>query len=128
MSIQIRMNWLIASIDNLTNLIKISTPQPVVSHITVDTNKTLTLNLKSISYSSFYVHLTSDLSNIVFQKPIINGCYTIYIYDTGQIVRKHLGTNIMSNLKGDTMVNGVFSVSVHFDGRNYLLNFTNYTN
>ena len=127
MSVQIRMNWIIASIDNLTNLIKISTPQPVVSHITVDTNKTLTINLKSISYSSFYVHLTSDLSNIVFQKPIINGCYTIYIYGTGQIVRKHLGTNIMSNLKGDTMVNGVFSVSVHFDGRNYLLNFTNYT-
>ena len=127
MSIQIRMNWLIASIDNLTNLIKISTPQPVVSHITVDTNKTLTINFKSISYSSFYVHLTSDLSNIVFQKPIINGCYTIYIYGTGQIVRKHLGTNIMTNLKGDTMVNGVFSVSVHFDGRNYLLNFTNYT-
>ena len=127
MSIQIRMNWLIASIDNLTNLIKISTPQPVVSHITIDTNKTLTLNFKSISYSLFYVHLTSDLSNIVFQKPIINGCYTIYIYGTGQIVRKHLGTNIMSNLKGDTMINGVFSVSVHFDGRNYLLNFTNYT-
>ena len=127
MSIQIRMNWLIASIDNLTNLIKISTPQPVVSHITVDTNKTLTINLKSISHSSFSVQLTSDLSNIVFQKPIINGCYTIYIYGTGQIVRKHLGTNIRTNLKGDTMVNGVFSVSVHFDGRNYLLNFTNYT-
>ena len=103
MSIQIRMNWLIASIDNLTNLIKISTPQPVVSHITVDTNTTLTLNFKSTSYLSFSVHLTSDLSNIVFQKPIINGCYTIYIYGTGQIVRKHLGTNIMSNLKGDTM-------------------------
>ena len=127
MSVQIRMNWIIASIDNLTNLIKISTPQPVVSHITIDTNKTLTLNFKSTSYLSFSVHLTSDLSNIVFQKPTINGCYTIYIYGTGQIVRKHLGTNIMTNLKGDTMVNGVFSVSVHFDGRNYLLNFTNYT-
>ena len=127
MSVQIRMNWLISSIDNLTNLIKISTPQPVISQLTIDTNKTLTLNFKSISYSSFSVQLTSDLSNIVFQKPIINGCYTIYIYGTGQIVRKHLGTNIMSNLKGDTMVNGVFSVSVHFDGRNYLLNFTNYT-
>ena len=45
MSVQIRLNWIIASIDNLTNLIKISTPQPVVTHITVDTNKTLTINL-----------------------------------------------------------------------------------
>ena len=116
MSVQIRLNWIIASIDNLTNLIKISTPQPVISQLTIDTNKTLTLNFTSISYSSFSIQLTSDLSNIVFQKPIINGCYTIYIYGTGQIVRKHLGTNILTNLKGDTMINGVFSVSVHFDG------------
>ena len=94
MSVQIRLNWIIASIDNLTKILKNTTPQPVVSQLTIDTNKTLTINLKSISYSSFYVHLTSDLSNIVFQKPIINGCYTIYIYGTGQIVRKHLGTNM----------------------------------
>ena len=66
MSVQIRLNWIIASIDNLTNLIKISTPQPVVSQLTIDTNKTLTINFKSISYSSFSVQLTSDLLNIVF--------------------------------------------------------------
>ena len=106
---------------------KTSTPQPIISHLTMDTTSTLTINFNSISYSSFLIQLKSDLSNIVFQKPIINGCYTIYIYGTGQIVRKHLGTNIMTNLRGDTMINGVFSVSVHFDGINYLLNFTNYT-
>ena len=106
---------------------KTSTPQPIISHLTMDTTSTLTINFNSISYSSFLIQLKSDFSNIVFQKPIINGCYTIYIYGTGQIVRKHLGTNIMTNLRGDTMINGVFSVSVHFDGIHYLLNFTNYT-
>ena len=131
MSFQIRLNWLIASVENMMTTMKASTPQPVISQltmdITVDTTSTLTINFKSIPYSSFSVNLTSDLSNIIFQKPVLNGYYTLYIYGTGQIVRKHLGTNIMTNLKGDIMINGVFSVNVHYDGTNYMMNFTNYT-
>ena len=127
MSAQIRFNWIIASIDNLTSLLRNSTPQPTTINLITGLNSSLKINFCSIPCSTFSIYLTSDLTNIIFQNPIINGSYTIYVYGTGQIVRKHLGTNIMTNLKGDIRVNGVFSVSVHFDGINYLLNFTNYT-
>ena len=122
-----RYNTLVTSLDRVVLLLKSSSPQTIINSIIIS-NNIATIDLQNKSCHSFRINLTSELTNIIFINPMVNGNYIIYIYGSNKIIKKHLGSNIMTNLKGDTMVNGVFIVSVNFDGINYFLNFTNYTN
>ena len=62
-----------------------------------------------------------------FQITVAHTSMSCQIVGSNQIIKKHLGTNILTNLNGDVMINGVFSVSVHYDGKYYMLRFTNFT-
>ena len=121
-----RYNSLITAIDRITILLKTSTPQPINIPLIIS-NSSLTINFHSIPCSTFSVNMSSDLTNITFQNAVINGFYTIYIYGSGQIIKKQLGSNIKNNLNGDIRINGMFIVNVHYDGINFMMRFTNYT-
>ena len=121
-----KYNSLITSIERASIVLKNATPQPITIPLIINSSS-LTINFMSIPCRTFSINLTSNLDNIIFQNPIINGVYTIYIYGTNKIIKKNLGPNILNNLNGDVMVNGMFIVKVHYDGKNYMMHFTNYT-
>ena len=121
-----KYNSLITSIERASILLKNATPQPTTIPLIINSSS-LIINFHSMSCRTFSINLTSNLDNIIFQNPIINGVYTIYIYGSNKIIKKNLGTNIKNNLNGDVMVNGMFICNVYYDGKNYMMNFTNYT-
>ena len=121
-----RINSIVTSIDRAIILLKNATPQPITIPLIINSSS-LIINFRSIPCSTFTINLTSNLDNITFQNSVINGSYTIYIYGSNKIIRKHLGPNILNNLNGDIMVNGMFICNVRYDGIKYMMHFTNYT-
>ena len=88
-SILQRINSIVTSIDRAIILIKASTPQPITTPLQIN-SLSLIINFQSIPCRTFSINLSSNLNNIIFQNPIINGSYTIYVYGTGHIIKKHL--------------------------------------
>ena len=120
-----RINSIVTSIDRAIILLRNSTPQPTITPLQINSSS-LIINFMSIPCKTFSIKLTSNLDNIIFQNSVINGSYTIYIYGSNHIIKKHLGTNILTNLNGDVMVNGMFICNVYYDGKNYYMRFTNF--
>ena len=121
-SINQKINSIMTSIERTVSLVKQTTPQPTITALT--SSSSLIVNFNNVSYKSFSLAIVNNITSITFQNPIINGNYMIFLSGSNFSINKSLGSNIKTNLSGNTMVNGSFIVNIFFDGYTYYLTFT----
>ena len=120
-SINQKINSIITSIERTIITVKHATPQPNIQVLT--SSSSLIVNMSNIPCMSFSLTMSSDITSLIFQNGVKNGNYIIFLTGSNFIINKSLGSNIKSNLSGNTMINGSFIVNIFFDGHTYYLNF-----
>ena len=121
-SINQKINSIITSIERTIVTMKQTTPQPNILTLT-SSSSSLIVNMSNIPYKSFSLTMTNNITSINFQNCIVNGNYMIFLSGSNFIINKSLGSNIKSNLSGNTMINGSFVVNIYYDGIIYYLTF-----
>ena len=124
-SINQKINSIITNIERTVSIMKQTTPQPTIT--TLISSSSLVVNFNNISYKSFSLTMANNITSITFKNCIINGNYTLFLSGSNFIINKILGSNIKTNLSGNTMINGSFIISIYFDGMIYFLTFNSFT-
>lgn len=112
----------------LTTVDKLQTKITSTATTTLTSNHNLVINLNNMGFLTFALNMTTDIHTIVFQNPVINGNYKIYLQSSSpHILNKVLGANIRNNLNGNTVICGYFCVDIFYNGNTYFISFNNFT-
>lgn len=125
-----RYNNLLSQLNGLIETVKNKTLNSVIIPLSITNNK-LTIDFKKVANQSYHLNMDQDITSFSFKNPVVNGFYTVYLYVDldDHIILKSLGLNILNNLLGDSQFqsNHVFSISIFYDGNNYILNFQSFS-
>ena len=120
-SINQKINSIITSIERTIVTMKQTTPQPNIQALI--SSSSLIVNMSNIPCMSFSLTMSSDITSLIFQNGVKNGNYMIFLSGSNFSINKVLGSNIKTNLSGNTMINGSFVVNIYYDGIIYYLTF-----
>ena len=121
-SINQKINSIFTSIERTIVTMKQTTPQPNILTLT-SSSSSLIVNMSNIPCQSFSLTMACDITSLTFQNGVKNGNYTIFLTGSNFSINKVLGSNIKTNLSGNTMINGSFVVNIYYDGIIYYLTF-----
>ena len=123
LSLTQKYNQLFTSIEKIqTKITSTATTTLTVS------GSNITINLNNLGFLAMSFSMTSNVQSIIFQNPVINGNYKIFLQSTSPfIMNKNLGNNIKTNLNGNLVIHGYFCIDIFYNGNLYFLNFTNFT-
>ena len=134
MSIHVRLNWIIASLENLTTRINklqsdfmSSSHVPITSTSVHSSDGVLVFDGHNSQFQVWRVWLIESIRLFRFQNLVANGRYTIYI-NTGLplVIAKASSIN---NLNGNLMCSpgSIFVITVFYDGVHPLVRWDNFT-
>jgi len=134
MSIQIRLNWIIASLENLTTRIDklhrefmSSSHDPITSTSVQSSDGVLVFDGHNSQFQVWRVLLIESIRLFRFQNLVANGRYTIYVNIGPPLVIAKASS--LNNLNGNLMCSpgSIFVITVFYDGVHPLVRWDNFT-